>query len=89
MAVERLAFGAHDGDAVLLHSRQESLDARTEGGCLGQLGVTHAAVLVVARLVLAAGAQLFAQEHVADSGGCQGGLQLFFVELGIEAAVRR
>jgi hypothetical protein len=50
--------------------------------------VAHPALCVVAGRVFGAGAELFAEEHVANAGCRQCRLQLFFAELRVEAAVR-
>lgn len=87
VAFEWLAFGTHDGDAVLPHSRQQTIKAMPKEVGRGQSRVAHPTVLVVTLWALTASTKLLAQKRVLDTGIFQSCLQSFPVELRVEAAI--
>jgi hypothetical protein len=80
VAVQRLALGAHEGDAMTRGALAQPVEAVAEGVSRRDLGMADARALA---------AQLRAKEHIDDAGRAQAFRQRLAVELRIEARIRR
>ncbi len=88
VAVKGIPFGAHQRNAVVLHSSLDSLQATTKTRRICQAVVTDVAVLVTGRVVEPF-AQFATEKHVADIAGLQRHREVLAIVLGVESAVRR
>ena len=88
MAIERIGFGAHRGDPMMLSAGNEPLQARAERRDLGHLFVVgHAAGEQIRPF--RAPAQILAEKHIRDAAFCKRGCQAVLVEVWQEARDRR
>ena len=87
MAIERLGFGAHRGDPMMLSAGNDRSRPDGTTGLSHLLVVGHAAGEQIRPF--GAPAQILAEKHIGDAAFCKRGCQAALIEVWQEARDRR